>query len=307
LSGTAVILNPRSRAEATGKRLAELVQLLERQLGEHRLLLTESEGDGRRLAYEALEGGATRLVAAGGDGTLNEVVSGLFTSGKQGEVEVALLSLGSGGDFARLLGLGGDLAKSLRRLETGRRRRVDVGCLHYRDPEGKPALRWFLNIASCGLTGEAVLWLAEQGRLGKRGPLSYMESGLRGLLSGRSPRVTVRVDGQLVHDGPVLLAAIANGQYFGGGMHVAPHALLDDGQFDLVLIPAVPKLAGLMMFPAIFVGHHLRDSRVRVVRGREVELESDEPVWLEADGEPVTRLPLRIELLPSALTLCGLP
>jgi YegS/Rv2252/BmrU family lipid kinase len=307
VSRTVVIANPTSRSGATGRRLSELERLLRRHVGDFRLLCTRREGDARLLAQAALASGATRLVVAGGDGTLGEVASGLLSIGAADRAEIVPLPLGSGGDLARGLGLGRDLAAAVRRLESGTRRKIDVGRLELRDAERRVHARWFLNIASFGMSGEAMLWLAEQGRLGRRGRLSYVESGLRSLLAYRAPDVRVRVDGRLAYEGKVLLGVVANGPYFGAGMHVAPYARLDDGQFDLVLVKDLPKTSAVALIPSLFLGRHLRDGRIEVLRGKRVQLESVHEVWLEADGEPVGLLPIEVELLPSSLTLAGLP
>ncbi len=304
-----MIVNPRSRSGDVGHRLPELEHLLARHLPEHQLLVTEREGDGERLASEAARAGATRVVVVGGDGTVSEVVSGLFSSGG-GQVELSIVPRGSGGDLGRLLGLSSDPELALARLATGRKQVIDVGKLTCLGPDDQPRVRWFLNITSFGMSGEAMLWLAEQGRRGKRNALSYVESGVRGLFAYRSPPVRVRLDGALVHEGKLLLGVVANGQYFGAGMHVAPHARIDDGQFDLMLAGELSKLSALALFPRFIFGRHLGHPRVRMLRGRVVEVESEakgEQIWLEADGEAVGRLPARLELLPAALTLGGLP
>ena len=309
MSKTFVIVNPKSRSGDVGRRLADIERLLAHHLREHQLLVTQREGDGERLANEAVRAGATQVVVVGGDGTVSEVVSGLFASGGA-HVELAIVPRGSGGDLARLLGLSRDPEVALARLARGRKRVIDVGKLTCLGPHDQPRVRWFLNIASFGMSGEAMLWLAEQGRRGKRNALSYMESGMRGLFAYGSPPVRVRLDGELVHEGKLLLGVVANGQYFGAGMHVAPDARIDDGQFDLMLAGDFSKLSALALFPRFIFGRHLSHPLVRMHRGRVVEVESEAPgerIWLEADGEAVGRLPARLELLPAALTLCGLP
>ncbi|MFT3926755.1 MAG: diacylglycerol kinase family lipid kinase [Myxococcales bacterium] len=307
MSQTVVIVNPHSRSGEIGRRLPELERLLQRHVPDHRVVLTEREGDGRRLAQVALAAGASRVAVAGGDGTTSEVVSGLFAAHERPAVELAILPCGSGGDFGRLLGLGRDLEVAVARLASGKRRQVDVGRVSYRGADDRPEVRWFLNIASFGMSADAAHWLAEQGRRGKRGPLSYIESGLRGVFSYDPKPVRVKVDGELVHTGKLFLGAAANGQYFGAGMQIAPHARPDDGVFDVVLAGQLGKAQALWLFPKLQNGRHLGDCHIKVSRGKLVELESDDEIWLEADGEPLGRLPARLELLPLALTLGGLP
>lgn len=305
---TFVLVNPSSRSGATGRRLPELEGLLRRHVGDYQILCTEREGDGERLAVLAVDRGATRLVIAGGDGTVSEAVSGLLSCGRADAVEIGLLPLGTGRDFARVLGLGTDLEASVARLATGRRRQVDAGRIRCRARTGGERIRYFLNIASIGLSAESARWLALQGqRRRKRGPLSYVVSALVGLARYRMPPVTIRVDDRVVHEGRLSLLAASNGQYFAGGMRVAPGASIDDGLLDVVIIDGMSRRAALLKFPRLFLGRHVGDRRVRVLRAVVVRAESAAEVWIEADGEPVGTLPGTIEILPGAVRLFGLP
>ena len=168
-------------------------------------------------------------------------------------------------------------------------------------------MRYFLNISSIGLSAESARWLAWQGQRRRRGPLSYLISALVGLARYRMPLATIRVDDRVVHEGRLLLAAAGNGQYFGGGMRVAPGASIDDGLFDVVVIEAMSILASLLVLPRLVIGRHVRNRRVHVYRGAVIRAESAAGVWIEADGEPVGILPATIEVLPGAVRLCGLP
>jgi diacylglycerol kinase (ATP) len=121
------------------------------------------------------------------------------------------------------------------------------------------------------------------------------------------PPVTIRVDDRLVHEGRLSLAAAGNGQYFAGGMRVAPGALIDDGLLDVVIVEGMSAGASLLLFPSLVIGRHVKDRRVHVHRGATVFAESPSEVWIEADGEPVGKLPGTIDVLPGAVRLCGLP
>jgi YegS/Rv2252/BmrU family lipid kinase len=303
---TFVLVNPSSRSGKTGKRVAELETLLRKYVGAYELLCTEREGDGLRLARMAADRGATRLVIAGGDGTVSEALSGLLESGRANDVEIGLLPLGTGRDFARLLRLGTDLETCVARLFTGRRRNVDAGRVRCRASDGSERTRCFLNIASCGLSAVAARWLAEPGQKW-RGPWSYVLSGLVGLRRYPISPVTIRVDDRVVYEGPLLLAAATNGQYFGGGQRVSPGAAIDDGLLDLVIIEGMSPIASLVLFPAIIAGRHVSDARVHVHQGAVVRVDSTAEVWIETDGEPVGTVPATIEVLPGVVRLCGLP
>jgi diacylglycerol kinase (ATP) len=304
---TFVLVNPQSRSGATARRIPALETMLRKHLGEYQLLRTERKGDGERLACLAADRGATRLVVAGGDGTLSEAVSGLVQRGRASAVEIGLLPLGTGRDFARLLGVGTDLETAVARLATGKRRQVDAGRIRCRAGDGGERVRCFLNIASFGISAEAARWLAARSAKRRRGPLSYVVSGVVGVARYGCPPVTIRIDGRVVHEGPLSLAAVGNGQYFGGGMRVAPGASVDDGLLDAVVIERLSFVASLLMLPNLMLGRHVSDRRVRVHRGAVVRAESAADVWIEADGEPIGMLPGTIDVLPGAVRLCGLP
>jgi diacylglycerol kinase (ATP) len=301
---TFVLVNPSSRSGTTGRRIPEIEALLRQHVGEYQLLRTASAGDGERLARQAVEGGATRLLIAGGDGTASEAVNGLLQCHRAADVEIGLLPLGTGGDFARVLGLGTDLAISIGRFANGKRRRIDAGRISYRANDGTERTRFFVNIASFGLSGESARWLAKRQR---RGPLAYVMSALIGISRYKKPPVTVHLGDRTVHRGPLWISAVANGQYFGGGMHVAPGASIDDGVFDVVIIEGMSTVAALAVLPRVILGRHLGDPRITVHRAAAMRAESGAEVWVEADGEVLGTLPITIEVLPGAVRLCGLP
>jgi YegS/Rv2252/BmrU family lipid kinase len=304
---TVVIVNPSSRSGRTGARLSELKSLLRTHVGVFDFALTRGPGDATDLTRAALSAGAERILVAGGDGTLNEVLNGVLAEDREVRPELGILPMGTGRDFARVLKLGTDLEQAIVRLARGTRRRVDAGRVAFMGQDGAQPSRCFLNIASFGLTGESALWLEERGRAGKRGKLSYATSGLVGLAKYGAPEVTLRADGELMFQGRLTLGAIANGQYFAGGMHVAPSARVDDCMFDVVVVPHMPLLQSLAEFPRLMRGTHVNNQQVLVRRARSVEAHSAGKVWIEADGEPIGTLPARFELLEGAITLCGMP
>ena len=122
----------------------------------------------------------------------------------------------------------------------------------------------------------------------------------------RSPDVSLRVDGTLVHEGPLALATAANGRFFGGGMAVAPEAQPDDGLFDVVVIPGLSRARLLFELPRIYRGTHIGVRGVTLHRGRRLEADAAPgSVRIEVDGEPLGTLPASFELLPAAIALVG--
>jgi diacylglycerol kinase family enzyme len=138
------------------------------------------------------------------------------------------------------------------------------------------------------------------------GRLSFLFGTLRSIVAYRAAPVALRLDGELLHEGPLVLAAAANGRFFGGGMEVAPRARPDDGLLDVVVIPGFGKLRLLAELPRIYRGSHLDVPGVLWRRGAVLEATPlGEPPWVEIDGEPLGHLPARIEVLPRALSVVG--
>lgn len=302
---TLVIVNPHSRGGATGRRWKALEPRVREALGELEVEPTRAPQDAERIAREGVRAGVGRLVVAGGDGTLSEVVTGLMRAGLGDDAEVGVLPLGTGGDFARTLGVPKDLDGALACIAAGRTRRLDVGRVFYRDDGGREASSYFANVTSLGISALTVQLASRATRaFGGRG--AFLIGTLQSLARYRSRPVTIRVDGEVLHEGPLILAAAGNGRFFGGGMEVAPEASPEDGLLDVVVIPDLGRARLLLRLPSLYRGTHLAVPGVRWTRGRRVEAEAEPgTVRLEVDGEPLGTLPARIEVVPGALSLLG--
>ncbi|MCB9645846.1 MAG: diacylglycerol kinase family lipid kinase [Deltaproteobacteria bacterium] len=309
---TLVIVNPKSANGGTGRRWPEIKAALDRVLERWDPAFTEGPRDATRLARQAVRDGYEALVAVGGDGTMSELVAGLFEDDAEAgitdrlirkDVVVSPVRAGTGGDFARLLGLPHKLPEMVAHLASGTPRLCDLGLLEYTRHDGRTARTAFLNIASFGLSGlvdEKVN--ASSKALG--GTASFMLGLGKALLAYRPVHVEIRVDGEDFYSGELLTCAVANGQYFGGGMRFAPNAAVDDGLFDVV----AQVSAGLREYVGIrdlYTGRMIDWPSVRHTRGRLVEARStrDERVLLDVDGEAIGMLPAASRILPDAVRL----
>jgi len=300
-----VIVNPRSRNGVTGRRWKVLQARLRAALGPFDVEHTRAPRDAGRIAREGVRAGVERVIVAGGDGTVNEVVSGLLAAELGGYAELGVLPLGTGGDFARSLEIPRGLDGAIEVLAAGKARQIDAGRISYLDAASRSASAYFVNVASLGISG-----LIDQlvNRATKRfgGGVSFLIGTIKAIARHRSEHVTLRVDGEVVHDGPLVLAAAANGRYFGGGMYISPEARLDDGLFDVVLISDLSKRKLLSKLPLIYSGKHLDDPVCRFLRGRVIEAEAPPgAVLLDIDGEALGALPARMDVVPNALSVIG--
>jgi YegS/Rv2252/BmrU family lipid kinase len=301
-----VVVNPRSRAGATRRRFARIESLLREVLGEIEIEWTRGPRDAVRIAREGVRAGVERIVVVGGDGTTSEVAEGILGADLGGYCSVGVLPFGTGGDFARSFGPRRTLEESIRALASSESRMVDAGRVSFLGPGAQEQTLHFVNSASAGISGLTVE-LVNRAPKHLGGRASFFLGTLRALARYAFPPVRVVVDGKSLHEGPLTLATACNGAFFGGGMHVAPDARIDDGLLDVVLIPAYTRARLVTRLPRIYAGRHLEEEGVEHMRGSVVELAplNDDEIWIELDGEPVGRLPVRIEVVPGALRFFG--
>lgn len=297
-----VILNP-----AAGRgQAARSHPLLEKALAEKariagtkwQILETKAPGEAIELAAQAAQH-SDLVVAAGGDGTLGEVVNGLAQSNFS--AQLGILPCGTGNDFARCLGIGTDWQKAIKILFEGAPRRVDVGHVHFLN-SGEEHL--FINVAGCGfdaLVAQRVndfrfhrFWRRVQGMP------AYLSAVLQELVALKAANLTIECDGEILHQ-RAILCAVANATSYGGGMLVAPQAKPDDGAFDICLIKEATRSEFLRAFPRVFKGTHVSHPKVIMLRGREIVLKSEPPLPVLVDGDVRGTTPVRFWLEPQIL------
>ena len=266
--------------------------------------LTESVGQATLLARGAVIAGYEMVVAVGGDGTVNEVVNGLFSNGTVPDRSLILgvIPLGSGCDLARSLRIPSDTVEAVKAVENNGTRRIDLGRAEFVNLNGEREKRVFINIADLGGGGLVVQKANRAPRILGRRP-NYLWGILAAAITYKARMVHVSVDGRE----PARLAMknliIANGEYFGRGFHAAPQAKMDDGLFDIINVGVFGTLEGLRNVPKLYKGTHLDLDKVTFLRGRKVEARSDEEVLLEMDGELVGKLPATFEVIPDAINI----
>jgi YegS/Rv2252/BmrU family lipid kinase len=305
---TVIVVNPQSQNGQLGRQWLHLSGLIRRELGSFEEARTRGPGDATRLAREALEGGAARVVAIGGDGTINEVANGFFDGERPVAPDAALgiLPFGTGGDFRKTLRIPRDISRAARVLARGGTRRIDVGLLEYTRRDGATASRVFVNIASFGISGVVDRYVnTSSKRLGGR--LSFLVATARATVHFRNQRVRMVFDDDQAAgvDMTINTVAVANGRYFGGGMFIAPDAELDDGLFDVVSLGDFSVKEMLMNSRRIYDGSHLSIDKVGFRRASKVRAEplNGESVELDVDGETPGILPASFRILPKALNL----
>lgn len=289
-----VIVNP----TAGGGRAARLVPWLQERLASRRdarLFVTRRAGEAEQLAAEAAAHGRDRVVAVGGDGTIQEVVNGVVGSGAS--TAVGIVPVGSGNDLARSLGLPRDPAAAWT-VAIGRGERP-IDLLHATGGDGRR--RWFGSAGGIGFDAQVAAAMATRAGW-QRGQVGYLLTTLAELRRFANRRIELTVDG-VTTTHQVLFVAIANGEYYGGGMRIAPGALLNDSMLDLCVVGDVSRLTALRQLANLYRGTHVDHPKVDLRRGRSVAVSGDSDTLVHLDGEPFGGLPLQVELHPGRITV----
>ena len=291
-----IIFNPSAR----GEKAKQFRAYLEEMRGDWALKPTTGPGAARCLAADAVREGFETIIAAGGDGTLNEVLNGIgdapngFKSARLG-----VLPLGTINVFARELRLPLDIKKVWPLLNgssgDGAELQLDLGCAEYQTSSGRER-RYFAQLAGAGFDArsvELVNWEMKK----KVGPAAYVLAGLQAL-SGKQPQITIICDGRR-EIGELVL--IGNGKFYGGNFPVFHKSDLQDGVLDAVVIPKV-NWQSLPVHVFNFVrGGYFKEGGSIYLQGKEFTLTADERASLQLEGEVVGELPAKISILPRAL------
>jgi YegS/Rv2252/BmrU family lipid kinase len=299
LSRAVFLVNPASANGSTGRRWPELARRAAAVGLEGDALLSERPGHLAELAREAALGGASLLVVVGGDGSVNEVANGL--AGLPSPPEVAIVARGTGWDFVRTFAIPRGIEDAARIALDGVTRDVDLGRVTYRAWDGHEAEAVFANVASAGMSG-AIAQRANETTKALGGKMSYLWATFAVFARWSATDVRLRVDAQ-ERDGLMFDVVVANGRFLGGGMEMCPDAAPDDGLFDVLTIGDITKLDLVRTMPKIYRGTHLPHPKAELLRGRTVQVETEQPVPIQLDGEQPGTTPVRFEVLERALRL----
>ena len=285
-----VILNPAAGRGRAHRRIVQLEHALQDAGVAYDLLQTEGSGHGVVFASRASDEGYTAIVAAGGDGTINEVINGLTMGTPAGQPvgPIAVFPIGSGNDFAHTLQTPKDPVSIVRSIVAGKTRRVDLGLASLRGPSGE-VRRYFHNSLGFGLEASVT---QESDRIQNlSGGALYLVAAFRALSSYDTPHTAIEwVDegGEIERvEQEITLLSIGNAKRTGGAFYLTPNAEVDDGLFDVALAGALSRLRLMALLPRAMVGKHTGATSVRMLRCREIHAQSDAPLPVHMDGEVV--------------------
>ncbi|MGA2318163.1 MAG: diacylglycerol kinase family protein [Thermodesulfobacteriota bacterium] len=299
---TLVIINPHSAGGRAQKIFKKIEGRLFDAFGELLIAVTHRPQEVAGHLDTAAKADVSRLIILGGDGT-NHVVLNALAERSDLKVAFGSIPLGTGHDWSRSLGMPEDPHEAVDWLAHAHPVPCDLGKVEYlnRQTGGKPLPRIFLNIASAGVSGEVD---HRVNRARRRSSLTFLRATIATLMKYRPQRVSVFCDGKEFYSGSCYLVAVANGQYFGHGMWIAPQALINDGMFDVITVEGMSRLRILLAFKAVYSGTHLEREDVKHTRAASVLVCSEGgPLKLDFDGEESLGQELRFVVMPGAVNV----
>jgi YegS/Rv2252/BmrU family lipid kinase len=297
-----VIVNPNAGKRKGEKDWLEIAAMLTAAGIEFVNVFTEHRNHAVLLARKYIENGYRNIIVVGGDGTLNEVVNGIFTQAHvpADKIVLAMIPVGTGNDWCRMFNIPNDYKQAIKLIT---RRKIfiqDTGTIKYISGEGKEITRYFINMAGMGFDALVAQKTNKQKDLGQSNPLSYVVNIFSSLFSYTFTKVTILLDNEkIISD--IFSMSIGIGQYNGGGMKQAPGALPDDGLFDMTLIKPIGKFKIIRNIVKLFDGSFTRMPEVSTYKSSKIIVHSDPPMYMEADGESLGHTPFVFNIIPQSL------
>ncbi|MDQ4065854.1 MAG: diacylglycerol kinase family lipid kinase [Actinomycetota bacterium] len=295
-----LICNVRSGHGGVARALSDVEAELQRRGLEYEVRRTEYGGHATEIARRALKDGSRFVVAMGGDGTVHEVVNGMIENDTaiNPDAVLGVVAAGTGSDFIKTFGLPAAARDAVRHLDGDGSFLIDIGKVTYTE-DGEERVRYFPNTAEAGL-GAAVV--ARAARLPRwLGPTMYLVAFWLAIRKHKPAQVRVDLVDR-VYEGPMNNLVVANCQFFGGGMKIAPKAAPTDGLLD-IQIEHARKFEEIALMPKVFKGEHVPHRDIIEAKRVRCSISADRPLPVEADGEVLGTTPATFEVLPEAINL----
>lgn len=253
------------------------------------------------IARNRINEGYSKIIVVGGDGTMNEVINGVFAQTRLNTTEVMLgmISVGTGNDWARMFNIPSDYEGAVRTIKRQRTFIQDAGLVNYRK-NGTEWKRYFINIAGMGFGSLVVERTNRMKAKGKSGPALYFYNIFMTLMRYRSLAASIMIDGQ-TYDRRVFNLNVGIGKYNGGGMMQIPHAVADDGLYSITLIKKMSKLNVIASLKKLYNGTIADHRKVETYMASSVEINSSQKLKIETDGETLGHGPMRFSIIPKSV------
>ncbi|MEA1973336.1 MAG: diacylglycerol kinase family protein, partial [Candidatus Cloacimonadota bacterium] len=288
----AFILNPHAGIGKPKKEWPVIQRILKEKKMGGKVVFTKSHNQAVTLAKKYSDDGYKNIIAIGGDGTLNEIINGIFQSSKKDKVNIGLIPLGSGNDFANGIGLSSDIEENIERIRIGQTVKYDVGNIED---------LYFIN--SLGIGFDALV-SANANKIKKlKGLPKYLWAVIKTLKSLKPYSVDIKIRNYSISRN-ILLISIGNSNLTRGGFKLSPNAKPNDQLFDITIIDSLSKYKVLTLLPKAISGKHLSNKAVTTIQSDHIEITSDTPLPVYMDGEiPELENPknITVKVIPSAI------
>lgn len=300
---TAVIVNPNSGNGTTGKKIGLLKNLL-KEIGNYEIKLTQRQNHATEIARESIHNGFNRIIAIGGDGTINEIVNGFFENSKQinSEVILGVIPYGTGSDFVKSISLPRSEKDIIKKIINCNIKTIDIGKSTFHLTNKTEKTRMFINVSNIGLGGEVVNRVNKTTKM-FGGFASFLIGTIATVMEYKNKPVFISFDDNFKIQETVSNIVIGNGKFCGGGMKFLPDAELDDGLFDVLTIGDITKQDFFMQIPKVYSGTHLNNPKLNIRKAKKVFIDCPDKLRVDLDGEQEGYTAVNFEVIPKALKL----
>jgi YegS/Rv2252/BmrU family lipid kinase len=266
-------------------------------------VFTERRLHAIELVQKHIAKGIRKIIVVGGDGTLNEVVNGIFRQKTVSPSQITLgaILVGTGNDWGRMFGIPFDYEEAIHILKQNQVFYQDAGIVRYHH-ENQKLERYFLNIAGLGFDAVVVNKANLQKERGKTGKILYFLNIFTNLWKYKYIHTHLSIDGTELQD-DVFTMSIGIGKYSGGGMKQTPHSIPNDGLFDLTVIKKMSRFQIIKSLPLLYNGEILKHPKVQSFRGKKIRINSSPEIHVEVDGESLGHSPIEIEIIPKSIRI----
>ena len=253
------------------------------------------------IARNKIKEGYSKIIVVGGDGTMNEVINGVFAQKRINTTEVMLgmISVGTGNDWARMFNIPADYEGAVQTIKQQKTFIQDAGLVNYRKNE-KEWKRYFINIAGMGFGARVVERSNRMKDKGKSGPFLYFYNIFYSLIRYRAQKAEIEIDG-ITYDRTVFSLNVGIGKYNGGGMIQVPHAIADDGLYSITLIKKIGKLTVLANMKRLYNGSIVTHSKVETYMAKSIQIDGSRRLQIETDGETLGHGPMSFKVIPRSI------
>jgi YegS/Rv2252/BmrU family lipid kinase len=297
------IVNPNAGNGKGRKDLNRISDILGKNDIRFHVKTTQRKGEATEFVRELIAGGGRKIISIGGDGTLNEIINGIFTQDycPTAEIILSLIPVGTGNDWGRMFGIPLVYEGAVQVIKEGKQMLHDIGVISYFNGEEK-AKTYFINIAGLGFEAVVVRKTNKQKDQGMSNKAIYFYNLLSSLITYRNTPVDITIDGKTIR-AKIFSINVGNGRYCGGGMRQTPDAIPDDGLFDITVIREMGKIEIIRSLQLLYDGTIMSHPKVDGYRSNNLKVTSDVKLFVEADGESLGHTPVEFSIIPSAVKI----